>query len=853
MDRSVYTAVDAQQACFREDLQRELLKLLFATTPVVLVTNLINGTLIAGIFLRTNEPDVVATWWVLLVLMVAGRWVLFIHYKRDEDNRKAILFAIIGSGTSGVLWGAAGLILYSPAGETQHMVLGLFLGGMGAGAVAALTPCLPAFYAYLFPSLLPFLSRLALEGDIDHLTMAASCVLYLVALVLLGQKANMWLVESLLRRFENAELIRSLESRVEERTTELKGLNEQLHRDIAERRRAEVALADYGHRQAAIADFGQIALSGIDLQTLFNKAVVLVRDRLAVAHAAVIEEGADGPPRVVRAVVGLESARSPPEGRLALTDHPQPAICDSEFERRYEGDVVDQMRHAEPARIAEALISCRDREFGVLRALDVSPRQFSANDIAFLKSIANMLAAAIERKRAEHDIQQLAMRDPLTGLPNRSLFRNQLHQELARSKRPHSMLAVLLLDLDHFKDVNDTLGHPIGDRLLAAAAGRMKACLRETDAPARLGGDEFAVILSDLRSPEDAALVARKLVNRLSEPFVIDSHEIHIGASLGITISPCDAADVDGLLRTADLALYRAKLEGRYTYKFYATYMTAQVEARKTLENDLRHALKRDELLIEYQPQFELMTRRLTGAEALLRWRHPTRGLLQPDDFVPIAESTGLIVPLGLWVLDRVAGQMREWREAQLAPILVAVNISLSQCRRGDLVKAIADIATRTDWDLGQLELEVTEQLFLPQGLGDCVSTLRRLSSLGVTISIDDFGTGYSSLGRLRSLPVAKVKIDRSFVAELGINRDAEMIVRAIIALARSLGMTVTAEGVENDQQLTFLSAEGCDFAQGYHLSVPLSQHEFATMLRNNSADYVPLSRADCFSPGWVP
>ena len=216
--------------------------------------------------------------------------------------------------------------------------------------------------------------------------------------------------------------------------------------------------------------------------------------------------------------------------------------------------------------------------------MDTNTRQFSTNDIAFLRSIANMLSAAIERKWAERDIQRLALQDPLTGLPNRSLFRSQLHQQLARANRSQRTLAVLLLDLDHFKDVNDTLGHPIGDRLLAAAAGRMKACLREADSPARLGGDEFAVILSDLRSPEDAAFVAGKLVDRLSEPFVIDGHEVHIGASIGITIGPSNAADVDGLLRTADLALYRAKNQGRYSYKFYATHMAAQVEARKALE-----------------------------------------------------------------------------------------------------------------------------------------------------------------------------------------------------------------------------------------------------------------------------
>ena len=835
MNRSVDRALKPEPDRFREDLQRELLKLLFAMTPVVLMTNLVNGTLIVVIFFRANAPPMVAAWWAFLFIMVAGRGAVHIwHQRHGVSNQQGIYIAIIGSGISGVLWGAAGLCLYSPATDSQRMVLGFVLGGMGAGAVTALAPCLPAFYAYLVPSVVPFCVRLMFEGDLEHLTMAAMCVLYLVALVILGQRANMWLTESVLGRFDNAELIRSLECRVEERTTELKQVNQQLRRDIAERRRAEAALAKYGDRQAAIADFGQIALSGIDLDTLFRKAVVLVRDQLAVPSAAVMEGTVDTQQQLVRAETAVESTPSSPGACAALADHPQAVIGVTERDPRLNAGATGRFSPSESVKIAEAAICGRDRPFGALRAMDTITRQFSTNDIAFLKSIANMLSAAIERKWAEHDIQRLALQDPLTGLPNRSLFQRQLHQELARANRSQRRLAVLLLDLDHFKDVNDTLGHPIGDRLLTAAAGRMKACLREADSPARLGGDEFAVILSDLRSPEDAAFVAGKLVDRLSEPFVIDGHEVHIGASIGITISPSDAADVDGLLRTADLALYRAKIEGRYSYKFYATHMAAQVEARKALEHELRHALKSDELLLEYQPQFDLVSKRLTGAEALLRWRHPTRGLLRPDDFVPIAESTGLMVPLGEWVLDRVAGQMREWREAQVPPILIAVNISLSQCRRGDLVQSIQDIAAHTAWDLSRLELEITEQLFLPQGLEDCVATLRRLSSLGVTISIDDFGTGYSGLGRLLRLPIDKLKIDRSFVAELGIDRDAETIVRAIIALARSLGMTVTAEGVENDLQLTFLIAEGCDFAQGYHLSVPLPQHEFAAMLRKN-------------------
>lgn len=846
MPQSFEQTLDLDRHRLCRELDDELVKLMFSMSPVVLAANLINGTLIAAVFFRSHPPPLVAVWWLLTVILIGVRSVLWFRYRRQNgSSRRWLGMAIAGSAISGVLWGAAGFAFFPSGSETQRMVLGLVLGGMGAGAVTALTPCLPAFYAFLFPAVVPFCVQIALNGDTDHLTMAAACVLYLIALTILGRRANMWLKDSMLRRFENAELVRSLERRVEERTTKLKQVNERLHHDIAERTRVEAVLAKHGDRQAAIADFGRLALSGIDLDELFGKAAMLVRDKLEVASAAVIEQPADAREVVPRAAISFQAEASTGRPGATLADHPQRTLDATATIRSTADSPADLGKLAELATSAEAVISHRDRPFGILVAADASPRTYTENDVNFLQSIANMLAAAIERKGAEHDIQRLALRDSLTGLPNRELFREQLQQELAQTQRSRHMLAVLLLDLDNFKDVNDTLGHPIGDRLLVAVAKRLKSCLRAVDAPARLGGDEFAIILSELRAPEDAAVVARKVVDGLSEPFQLDGHELHIGASAGITVSPCDGSDVDGLLRNADLALYRAKSEGRNTHRFYAADMALQVEARKALETDLRQALDRGELFLLYQPLLDLKTRRPIGAEALLRWRHPTRGVLLPDEFIPVAEAMGLIVRLGRWVLERVAEQILEWRRSGLPPIPIATNISLSQCRRGDLVATIEDIAARTTGDLDWLELEVTEHLFLPPGSGDVVATLQHLRDLGVTISIDDFGTGYSSLGRLRHLPVDKIKIDKSFIAELVTSRDAEMLVRAIITLAKSLGMTVTAEGVENDRQIEFLIAEGCDSAQGYQISWPLPQRDFAAMLRNAAVRIGPLGHGE--------
>jgi diguanylate cyclase (GGDEF)-like protein len=816
-----------------EDKKRaELAGLLLSNLPIVLATNFVNGTLVAVVFADTSAPLLVAMWWLLLVFMITARTLAWLRYRKGGDqSRRWTTIAIASSASSGVLWGTAGFLFFAYGNETQRMVLGFVLGGMGAGAMTALTPCLPAFYAYLFPSVVPFCLQLALQGDANHLTMAAASVLYLVALTILGRRANGWLEESIIRRFENAELVRSLERRVDERTVELHQVNEQLHRDIAERRRAQAALEKYGERQAAIADFGRLALSGIDLETLFARAVALVRDRLDVPRAAVLEEESDAPHARPRAAIGLPPSLPKEMTVAGLSDHAVQPLNGPPGDHGVDLSAVDPGGLRDPQLSVKAAIVPHGRPYGMLVAVADTHRAFSANDITFLQSIANMLAAAIERKRAEESIQELALRDPLTGLPNRGLFCTHLKQEVATTKRFGSTLALLLVDLDNFKDVNDTLGHLAGDRLLVDVAERLKTCVREAGAPARLGGDEFALILSDLRSPEDATVVAQRIIGRLSQPFHIDGNEIHVRASVGITVSPANCTDADGLLRNADLALYRAKTEGGGTHRFYSAEMATHMEARKTMAQDLRRALERNELFLEYQPFIDLTTRRPGGVEALLRWQHPVRGVLLPAEFIPVAEATGLIVPLGRWVLDRVAAQSLDWRNGGLPRVVIAVNISLSQCRRGDLTATIEQMARRAGGDLDWLELEVTEQALMPTG--DCVAALQHAHDLGVTISMDDFGTGYSSLGRLHSLPVDKVKIDKVFVGEIGTSRDAEMIVRAIIALAKSLGMTVTAEGVENEPQLNFLVTEGCDYAQGHFFSVPLPQGAFAAMLRN--------------------
>ena len=826
----------------RLEMRRELMNVLYASTPIVLATNAVNAALITVVFAGTIAPPFLFAWFGLMMTLIVVRGVLW-NWHRTAGGCAAFVqrwerMAVLGSAMSGLLWGAAGFFFFSSADEAHRIVLSFILGGMGAGAVTALAPHLCAFYAFLGLAVLPLAVRLAATDGDHHLLMAAVCLMYFVSLVIITRRAHRWLTESMTLRYENADLVQSLERRVDERTNQLQEINARLSHDIAERRRAEAALADYADRQRAVAEFGERALSGVDLDTLFDDAARIVGERLrTAAHAVVLEHLPDrrvlvsnattaGPDRFAGGT-GMADGNGSPAGFAVAQRGP---VVSDDLSRETRFRVPAALRERAGS-LAAVVIPGRGRPFGVLQASAREPDGFSAEDVSFLQSIATMIAAAIDRKRTEQDIQRLAFEDLLTGLPNRALFLERLQRELAMACRSRKPLALLLLDLDQFKDVNDTLGHPIGDRLLAAVAMRLRDCVRDADAPARLGGDEFALIVAHLRGPEDAASVARKIIEKLAPPFLIEGHEIDVGASIGITVCPTDGADADTLLRNADLALYRAKTEGRNTYQFFAAHMAAQVDTRKRVEHDLRRALERSELRLHFQPQHDLGSNRIVGVEALVRWQHPAQGLLMPDEFIPIAEASGLLVPLGKWVMERACERACEWRRRGLPPILTAVNVSLTQWRRSDLAVVVEQLAERFGCDLSWLELEVTEQVFLPSEGNDCVEGLRRLQRLGVTVSIDDFGTGYSSLGRLQGLPVNRVKIDRCFVTNLGRSRDAESIVRAMIALGRSLGLDVMAEGVETEEQAAFLRREGCQAAQGYYFGAPMPADAFTALL----------------------
>lgn len=435
-----------------------------------------------------------------------------------------------------------------------------------------------------------------------------------------------------------------------------------------------------------------------------------------------------------------------------------------------------------------------------------------------------------ERVRDSERLSFLTQHDALTGLPNRLLFTDRLRQAMIEAQRHHRLVGVVFLDLDRFKNINDTLGHDVGDAMLVAVAARLRAALRPSDTIARLGGDEFAAILADMARAEDAPLVVQRVLDAFKEPFLIDGRELFMSASLGITLYPVDAADAYALLRNADTAMYRAKEHGRSACQFYTAEMTQRAHEDMALEGALRHAIVRGELLLHYQPIVDLNSGRILGVEALLRWQHPELGLVSPVRFIPLAEESGLIVSIGEWVLREACKQTRAWHDAGFTELYVAVNLSSRQFREPDLVQRVQQVLADIGLSGVRLELELTESMLLTN-IDNTVRQMQELDTAGVRFAVDDFGTGYSSLSYLKRFPIDVLKIDQSFVRDITTNPDAAAIVRAIITMAHALGVRVVAEGVETHAQMDFLRANSCDCMQGYYLSRPLPADALTALL----------------------
>jgi diguanylate cyclase (GGDEF)-like protein/PAS domain S-box-containing protein len=464
------------------------------------------------------------------------------------------------------------------------------------------------------------------------------------------------------------------------------------------------------------------------------------------------------------------------------------------------------------------------------KRLSIYPVGEQGGDVHYVHSFSDIS----ERKAAERKIHHLAHHDALTGLPNRLNLQGRMEQAMAEARRHGTLIAVMMIDMDHFKDINDTLGHHVGDALLVDVAQRLLCCVRLSDVVARLGGDEFVVLVTDMASTLTAAAVAEKIVSALSAPYQVEAYRLHSTPSVGIGVFPNDGTSVDTLLRNVDTAMYHAKAAGRNNYQFFDQSMSANASERLALQGSLHHAIETRQFVLHYQPQIEVASGRLVGVEALVRWQHPERGLVPPNSFIPIAEESDLIIKLGEWILQEACWQLSHWKDQGLM-LRVSVNLSARQLRSKNLLHQVEDTLIRHDLRPGELELEITESV----AMDNPDATLRmlgQLRELGVELAIDDFGTGYSSLSHLKLMPLQRLKIDRSFVKDIESDPDDAAICAATISLAQHLGLSVVAEGVETDAQLAFLGNLGCECVQGYLFSKPLPAAEFEAWAAQRAA-----------------
>ncbi len=611
--------------------------------------------------------------------------------------------------------------------------------------------------------------------------------------------------------------------------------------DITERKIAEQELERAAAQQAAVAQLGKRALRNGAPDSLMGATASLVSGIEGIESVCVWEAGRDGRHLYLRA--GLEDQLSGAGRRVsAARDSHAGAALDSglhvivddwSVERRFSMPPALRMLGASSS--LAVVIEGKDHPFGVLDVHAASPNSFTPQDVHFVQAAANVLADAIERHIADQALRHRVLHDSLTGLPNRLSFVDALSDALKRAAASGTPVGILYLDLDLFKLINDSMGHHAGDELLRAVAPRLRAHLRPGDVVARFGGDEFCILIDRFTDEDEAIAIADRVATAFAEPYSLDGVEHFVTASIGIAVArptPADPTDAELLIRDADAAMYRAKERGRARCELFDAEMRARAVRRLEVERELRHALDRRELVLHYQPVVALGSGEITGLEALVRWQHPDRGLLDPSEFVSIAEDSGLIEPIGRWVQEAACRQTLAWHEQRpdARPFDISVNLSARQVAHRNLPAVVSEVLDRTGLDPVHLRLEITESVLVEESAA-ALSTLEALSEIGVGLVLDDFGTGYSSLAYLNRFPFDALKIDRSFVEALGVEQERTAIVEAIIGMARALSLDVIAEGIENEAQLSELRRLGCDYGQGYHFSRALPPRQVERLL----------------------
>jgi len=823
---SVTDATAQPPPALQPRLAAEQVRFVYQQLPGSLYASLaIVAVLLVALWTHVSH-SLLMSWAGAYVLVTAWRLILHKRYIQDssapdEAHRWCRRF-IIGAALSGIIWGAAGYVLMPPESLGYQILVILVLAGVLVVASQSLAAIFRAFVLFALPTLLPAIAWLFLQNTPLHLAMALMASFFLGILMLLAHRLNATLRESFRLRFENLDLVAQLKAEV---------AHHQQSEAIA--RRHNMVLK-------------QLA-TGEALDEILKNINDMIEEQLPETISSILMLDESG-----RHLYTASAPRLPKEYNAAIDGTavgPEAGSCGTAAWRNEmviaEDIASDPLwKDYRELALAHDLKACwsmpvRDSQGKVIGTFALyyrQPRSPTDADIALIQSTAHLAGIAIEHVQAATRMEQLAHTDPLTGLPNRALFMDRFSQALAEARRRKQQLALLFVDLDKFKPINDTLGHEAGDQTLKEIAGRMLACVREMDTVARLGGDEFIIILRDIKHAGDAATVARKIQHAISRPVELQGKRFELGCSIGVSLYPKDGEDVDTLLKNADTTMYRAKESGSPDICFYTQSLGDEAIRQLDMERDLRRALKKDEFELHYQLIIGLDDGRIAGMEALLRWNHPQNGLLLPDAFIPLAEKNGLIVPIGEWVLAKSCAQREAWQEEKIAgetPVAVNItmNISALQLNKGDLTATVRRILDKTGLPAACLELEISENSIMAHADRHML-ILQQLKALGVRLTIDNFGTGFSSLDYLERFPIDGLKIDRSIIAGLPDDKNSMTLVTTMIDLARNLDIKVMAEGVENNAQLEFLRSHGCDEAQGFLLHRPAPAAEMAEILR---------------------
>ena len=790
----------------------ERVRALYLQAPTSNLTVFGICTLLFFILRGRLDVDLLGAWTLLMYGVAAYRLFLWWRHRQSRGNLSDRVWLnrySLGSIVMGVCWSLIYLFLITTDDIVVYSVLWMLMFAVISSAVAILSVHLPAFIGYTYPQALALVGSMSSQNFPAFPALSLGVGVFLMMLTLFARNTNKQFMAQVNLVNENQGLVLQLNTEIaqrehviEEQTEELRQSNRNLEGEILERKKAEdTTKIQYGLLRSVLD-------STPDL--IFFKNY----------HSQ------DG------TYLGCNEAFSRFVGR------PMEEITGRNDLALFGTEVGEFFRSKDREMLSENTTKLNEEWVvypgpgGQRVLLSTLKTPFYGEDNQTL-GVLGVSRDITEQKKTEEALREqecslrhLAHHDPLTGLPNRLLMTDRLTQSIRKARRTGAKLAVCFIDLDHFKEINDSLGHTVGDQLLKAVSQRLRDSIREEDTVARLGGDEFTILIEDLTESAAIGALADKVLSTFSKPFQMVDQELSITTSIGISIFPADGSDTEMLLRNADAAMYHAKSEGRNAYRFYSADMTERARTRVAVESALRQALNKKQFLLYYQPQYELGSGRLVGAEALIRWQHPTNGLVLPGSFIPIAEDTGQIVQIGAWVLENACAQMKYWQDAGMADFKMAINLSGRQTLNSGLVETVNRVVRTTGCNPRNLELEITEG-FLIQQPERSRAVLQELCNLGIEIAVDDFGTGYSSLSYLKQFPISKLKIDQSFVHDIPFDTNDRAISTAIIALGKSLGLAVVAEGVENREQVEFLSANGCDQVQGFFYSKPLSADSF--------------------------